>query len=78
MPKIVISDDPGTGDPRTVEYDADGYTVRRGEHVVASGRLEAVCYLLDARSRERIARIYGLQEAGEMARARREWDTDHA
>jgi len=75
MPKIAISDDPRTREWRAIDYDAHGYALIVGGRVTASGRLDPICYQLDATARERIARLYGLQEAGEFCRARAEWES---
>lgn len=63
--EMPICPDRRTGQARTLLYDEHGYDLVVGGEVVLSRRLEAVCYLVSSRHRERIALLHGLQDAGE-------------
>lgn len=72
MRKTTLTPDESTGEFRFLYYDANGYRIVVGDRVVLEGRLRAVCYLLGPQEREVIARLQGLQDAGELARAQTE------
>jgi hypothetical protein len=69
-----LSPDSETGENRLLLYDADGYSLVTGARLVTHRRLDAICYLFDATKRAGIARLHGLQDAGEFGRAREEAD----
>jgi len=68
--EMPICSDRRTGQARSVYYDEHGYAVLVGGEPILTRRLEAVCYLVGARDREKISLIHALQDAGEPALAR--------
>jgi hypothetical protein len=68
--EMSLPPDKRTGKLRVLRYDEGGYDLLVGDRVAMSRRLEAVCYLVSGRDRERIALIHGLQDAGEFRLAR--------
>lgn len=64
-----LSRDIETGENRVLAYDARGYSLITGTRLISSRRLDAICQLFDPGERATIARLHGLQDAGEFKRA---------
>lgn len=71
-----LTADKSTGETRILRYDANGYSVVVGNRIELEARLRAICYLMDPEDREFIARVQGLQDAGELTRASAESNAD--